>query len=124
MKRTLIIEDNDNNMELITYILRNSGYETLRAYTGMDGVRMAIEEQPDMVILDIQLPDIEGTEVIKRIRAHKCGRTVPVVAMTSYAMAGDREKLLASGCNAYIEKPIDPERVVAQIEAVYRKSVT
>ena len=116
MKTALIIEDNDNNLELIRFILEQSGYKTRFAMTGLEGVQQALTIPPDFIILDIQLPDINGLEVLKRIRAHPVGATVPIIAMTSYAMAGDKEKLLAEGCTAYIEKPIDPTRVVAQIE--------
>lgn len=118
MKRVLIVEDNENNMELITFIMEANGYETVRAMDGLSGVEKAGSERVDFVILDIQLPDIDGLEVLKRIRASETGRHVPVIAMTSYAMAGDKERLLQAGCNGYIEKPIDPERVVAQIEEV------
>ncbi|MBU0484889.1 MAG: response regulator [Proteobacteria bacterium] len=118
MKRALVIEDNDNNMELITFILETNGYQTLRAETGQTGFDLAIEQRPDFIILDIQLPDIMGTEVLGMIRASEIGDTIPVIAMTSYAMAGDRAKLLAAGCNGYIEKPIDPLTVMNQIQKV------
>lgn len=117
-QRALVIEDNDNNMELITFILGSSGYESTRAYTGEDGYRMAIEDIPDFILLDIQLPDIDGTEVLRRIRQHEELSPVPIIAITSYAMAGDRERLMAFGCNGYIEKPIDPDRVIEQIRKV------
>jgi CheY-like chemotaxis protein len=118
MRRALVIEDNENNMELITFILEESNYRTLRAETGQKGVDLALRERPDFIILDIQLPDIVGTEVLKMIRSSKIGDSIPIIAMTSYAMAGDREKLLAAGCDGYIEKPIDPVTVMNQIEKV------
>lgn len=118
MKRALIIEDNQDNMELITFILESYGFGTIRAWKGEEGYAAALEHRPDFIILDIQLPDIEGTEVLARLQDHPEGRTIPVIAMTSYAMAGDREKLLAAGCTGYIEKPIDPERVMSQIQAI------
>lgn len=118
MKTALVVEDNVDNMELITYILKHHGYETLWADTGMQSIEQLVEAKPDFVILDIQLPDIDGYEVLRRIRATEFGRVVPVIAMTSYAMAGDEEKLLAAGCNGYIEKPIDPKRVMSQIRKV------
>jgi CheY-like chemotaxis protein len=121
MKTALIIEDNDNNLELIRFILEKAGYNTRFAMTGLEGVQQALTIPPDFIILDIQLPDINGLEVLKRIRAHPVGAVVPIIAMTSYAMAGDREKLLGEGCTAYIEKPIDPARVVAQIEQALGK---
>jgi two-component system, cell cycle response regulator DivK len=115
MKTALIIEDNPDNMVLITRFLEKFGYRTLQAVTGMEGFEMALQKRPDFIILDIQLPDIEGTEVLRRIRSSEIGSSIPVIAMTSYAMSGDREKLLSAGCDGYIEKPIDPERVISQI---------
>jgi len=114
--RVLVIEDNENNMELITFILNSNGHETLRAINGTMGLEMARQEKPDLVLLDIQLPDISGTEVLRRLRRHEETATIPVVAVTSYAMAGDRERLLEAGCDGYIEKPIDPMRFMQQIE--------
>ncbi len=115
----LVVEDSEDNMVLITMLLDNAGYESIWAENGEKGVKMAVEEQPDFVILDIQLPDINGTEVLKRIRALDMDiANVPIIAMTSYAMSGDREKLLAAGCDGYIEKPIDPMCVIDQIRAV------
>jgi len=115
MKTALIIEDNPDNMVLITRFLEKFGYRTLQAVTGMAGFEMALQKRPDFIILDIQLPDIEGTEVLRKIRSSEIGKSIPVIAMTSYAMSGDREKLLSAGCDGYIEKPIDPERVISQI---------
>lgn len=123
MSTVLVVEDNENNMELITFILEKAGYKTLRAYSGNDGYELAITQNPDFIILDIQLPDIDGLEVINKIRNHSAGKDIPAIAMTSYAMSGDREKLLLAGCNAYIEKPIDPDRVIEQIEKVLRDTV-
>ena len=79
---------------------------------------MARGERPDFIILDIQLPDIDGTEVLQKIRRSEIGNSIPVIAMTSYAMSGDREKLLSAGCDGYIEKPIDPALVISQIQRV------
>lgn len=118
MKKGLVIEDNENNMVLITRYLQKFGYRTIWTETGNKGYEMAIEMKPDFIILDIQLPDIDGTEVLKKIRASEEGKDIPVIAMTSYAMTGDREKLLAAGCNGYIEKPIDPDRVISQIRHI------
>jgi len=116
MKTALIIEDNENNLELIRFILEQANYKTRFAMTGLEGVQQVLSIPPDFVILDIQLPDINGLEVLKRIRASKIGKDIPIIAMTSYAMSGDREKLLAAGCTSYIEKPIDPMLVIKQIE--------
>lgn len=114
----LIIEDNPNNMELITFILEAHGYQTLRAMTGGEGISMALSGKPDFVLLDIQLPDMDGAEVLKAVRATEAGRNMPIIAVTSYAMSGDRERLLAAGCNGYIEKPIDPLLIINQIQGI------
>jgi len=115
----LIIEDNEDNMVLIVSLLQNAGYETIWAQTGKSGIKLTIEKKPDFVILDIQLPDISGNSVLKEIRSLDDDMAnVTIIAMTSYAMSGDREKLLAAGCDAYIEKPIDPMHVIQQIQAV------
>ena len=118
MKRVLVVEDNADNMELITFILESNNYQTIRAETGYKGVDLALQERPDFILLDIQLPDIMGTEVLKLIRTSEIGDSIPIIAVTSYAMAGDREKLLDAGCDGYIEKPIDPLAVMNQIREV------
>ena len=116
MKTALVIEDNADNMELITFMLERNGYRTLKAETGQQGIEMALSAFPDFIILDIQLPDMDGVEVLRKIRGSKVDGTIPVIAMTSHAMAGDREKLLDAGCTGYIEKPIDPQAVIRQIQ--------
>lgn len=120
MKTALVIEDDGNNMELITFILGENGYQCLKAETGQEGIDMALEKVPDFIILDIQLPDMSGLEVLKIIRASEVDGSIPVIAMTSFAMSGDREKILSAGCNGYIEKPIDPIKVMAQIREVLK----
>ncbi len=118
MKTVLVIEDNDDNMELITFILEKNGYKVLKAETGQQGFDMALERRPDFIILDIQLPDMDGLEVLRKIRNSEIDSSIPVIAMTSYAMVGDREKMMAAGCNGHIEKPIDSEKVVSQIRHI------
>ena len=118
MKQVLVIEDNENNMELITFIMEANNYQVLKAETGQLGIDLTIQERPDFIILDIQLPDIIGTDVLKIIRASEVGDSIPIIAMTSYAMAGDKEKLLGAGCDGYIEKPIDPVTVMSQIQKI------
>lgn len=124
MTVALIIEDNENNLELIRFILEQADYKIRYAMTGLEGVQQALTIPPDFIILDIQLPDINGLEVLKRIRAHPVGQDIPIIAMTSYAMSGDRERLLAAGCTSYIEKPIDPMLVIQQIEQAISKKTT
>ncbi|MFO7832197.1 MAG: response regulator [Desulfuromonadaceae bacterium] len=122
MNPVLIIEDNPDNLALIEFILHKNGYTTQAAITGSDGVDKALSSAFAFIILDIQLPGIEGTEVLKIIRSHEREHPectpVPIIAMTSYAMSGDREKLLAAGCNGYIEKPIEPLEVMQQINLI------
>jgi CheY-like chemotaxis protein len=117
----LIIEDNMDNARLVMYPLKRAGYESVVASTGEEGVELALERVFDLVLVDIGLPGIDGYEVIRRIRAQKSRDGIPVVAITSYAMVGDREKILAAGANGYFEKPIDPVCIVDQIhEAIGR----
>lgn len=115
MTTALVIEDHPDNMTLICDILVLNGYATLQATTGMQGYELAQEKQPDFIILDIQLPDINGYQVLENIRSNDQTRNIPVVAMTSYAMAGEKNRLLNAGCDGYVEKPIDPGRVMQQI---------
>ncbi|HMP75599.1 MAG TPA: response regulator [Kiritimatiellia bacterium] len=121
MPRVLVIEDNINNMDLITFILETNGCEVLKAYTGLEGVKRAVDDRPDFILLDIQLPDITGTEVLQLIRREHVCSAIPIIAVTSFAMAGDEERLLAAGCTGYIEKPINPEIVMDQIRRIVEK---
>ncbi len=116
MKRILVVEDNEDNMGLVRFILEQHGLEVIEARDGAEGIALAVKEKPDLVIMDIQLPDMDGLEVTKRIRASEADSEIPIVALTSYAMPGDREKALAAGCNGYITKPIDVETFMVSIE--------
>ncbi len=115
MKKVLVVEDNEKNMYLIGFILERMGLSVIRASTGEEGVERALTDRPDLVLMDIQLPGIDGQEATRRIRRSDAGKNVPIVAITSYAMAGDRERLLAAGCSGYIEKPINPETIMTEI---------
>jgi CheY-like chemotaxis protein len=121
MKKVLVIEDNKDNMRLITYALRHSGYEVIPAETGEQGVDLAIKERPLFIIIDINLPGIDGVETTRRIRNQAADDKMPIIAITSYAMAGDMERILAAGCNGYFEKPIDPLTIVEKIQAIINK---
>jgi CheY-like chemotaxis protein len=118
MKKALVIEDNENNMKLICFILEKHGYSTIRAENGAKGIELALRERPDFILLDIKLPDMDGLEVLRRIRESEINGEIPIIAITSYAMVGDRERMIKAGCNGYIEKPIDPERVIQQIKEI------
>jgi len=114
--RTLVIEDNENNMYLTSFLLENSGHHVIQAFDGHKGVELAKESTPDLILLDIQLPKMNGYEVARQLRSDPALVSIPIVAITSYAMPGDREKALEAGCNGYIKKPIDPDTFIAEIE--------
>lgn len=116
MKKILVVEDNEKNMYLISFIITTMGHEVIKAATGEEGVILATTEFPDLILMDIQLPGIDGLETTRRIREAGISG-VPIIAVTSFAMSGDRERLLAAGCNGYIEKPIDPDTIMGQIAA-------
>lgn len=121
MKPTvLIIEDNEQNRYLATFLLERHGYRVVSASDGRAGIEMAQNLAPDLVLLDIQLPFMNGYDVAGALRRIEPLRNTPIIAVTSYAMIGDREKCLAAGCNGYIEKPINPETFAREIEAYLR----
>lgn len=113
----LIIEDNEQNIYLATFLLKNSGYHVVQARSGEEGLALSIKTLPDLILLDIQLPEMDGYEVVRRLKRQGTTAHIPVVAVTSYAMAGDRETILAVGCHGYVEKPIDPDSFVATVTA-------
>lgn len=114
----LVIEDNENNMELISFILAAHQHVVLQACCGQDGIDMAREQRPELILLDIQLPDMSGLQVLQELRAMDFLSATPVIAVTSYAMTGDAKRLLDAGCDGYIEKPIDPGHIVEHIEQI------
>jgi two-component system cell cycle response regulator DivK len=115
--RILIIEDNPDSCDLLKYLLESSGYEVLEAVDGGAGVALALRHNPDMVLCDLQLPVLNGYEVIHQLKADARWRPVPLIAVTAFSMLGDREKALAEGFSDHIAKPIDPEAIIAQLEA-------
>ena len=115
-RRILMIEDNAQNRYLAGFLMEASGWEMLYAEDGPSGLELARTVDPVLILLDIQLPGMDGYAVAQALRADHRSATVPIVAVTSYAMAGDRERCLAAGCDGYIEKPIDPQTFVALVE--------
>jgi len=122
-KTVLVVEDNDINMKLFHDVLDARGYNVLQAKDGMEGWRMAREHRPDLILMDIQLPDVSGLEVTKWLKDDETLKSIPVIAITAFAMAGDKEKFLEGGCDAYIPKPISVpdflqtvERFAAEVE--------
>lgn len=119
MNRTiLLIEDNEQNRYLATFLLEQRGHRVVSAVDGPAGIAAAASLNPDLILLDIQLPRMDGYDVARALRAIPALRTTPIIAVTSYAMVGDREKSLAAGCTGYIEKPINPETFVSEIERI------
>jgi two-component system cell cycle response regulator DivK len=111
----LLIEDNEQNRYLATYLLEQNGHTVMHAAAGPAGLDLAARERFDLIVLDIQLPGMDGYAVARALRGIPATATVPIIAVTSYAMTGDREKALAAGCNHYIEKPINPATFVTEI---------
>ena len=111
----LIIEDNEQNMYLMKFLLEKNGLQVIMAATGREGIEQAIRLKPQAILLDIQLPEMDGYNVVRQLRQNKELDGVPIIAVTSYAMVGDREKIMAAGATDYIEKPINPEIFVDQI---------
>jgi two-component system cell cycle response regulator DivK len=111
----LVVEDNERNMRLFCDVLQASGYRTLEATTGESAVALAIDQGPDLVLMDIQLPDIDGVEALGRLRADDRFASVPVLALTAQAMEGDRERFLAAGFDGYLSKPVDIADFVATV---------
>lgn len=112
----LYIEDNDQNFYLVNFILSAKGYEIVRARDGREGVDIASSINPQLILLDIQLPIMDGYATARELRKNPSLAVTPIIALTSYAMAGDREKALGAGCTGYIEKPINPKTFVEEIE--------
>jgi len=102
----LIVDDNEKNLRLARDVLRHAGFRTIEAGSGGDGVSLAVEHLPDLVLMDIRVPDMDGTEAVRRLKADERTARIPVVALTSLAMPGDRERLLADGFDDYLQKPI------------------
>jgi two-component system cell cycle response regulator DivK len=115
MKSILIIEDNEDNLYMMKYILEQNQLRVITAMTGMEGFETALKEKPDLILLDVQLPDVNGLEIIKMIKQSGVLDLIPIIVISSYAMTGDKQKALDAGCSFYIEKPIDPETIMASI---------
>jgi two-component system, cell cycle response regulator DivK len=113
--KILIIEDNEQNMYLMAFLLESNGYEIVQARNGKDGIRLAQETRPNVILLDIQLPEINGYQVAEELRKNKSLDNIPIIAVTSYAMPGDKEQILAAGATGYIEKPINPDTFISQL---------
>ena len=119
VQRLLYVEDKEDNLYMLTLFFDvQGGYEILSATSGAEAIASAIAEQPDLILMDLNLPEIDGWEVTRRLKADPATRGIPIIALTAHAMAGDREKALASGCDDFDTKPIEFDRLLAKIEQV------
>jgi CheY-like chemotaxis protein len=116
MTTILVVDDNRDNMELMQYLLKAFGYEPMAATSGAEAIRLVGEKRPDLILMDIQMPEMDGFEATEAIRREPTLEECPVVAVTAYAMVGDQQRILSSGFEGYISKPIAPETFVAQVE--------
>jgi len=116
-KNILLVEDNPVNRRLAVFLLRSQGYEVREATTAQEALELLEKERADLIVMDIQLPGMDGLEVTRRIKAQPATADIPIIAVTSYAMKGDREKALAAGCVGYVTKPIDKNIFVQEIAA-------
>ena len=115
-EQVLVVEDNATSMKLFRDVLQATGYRTLEATTGVEALALAVEHAPDLVLMDIQLPDIDGVEALGRLRADERTASIPVLALTAQAMQGDRERFLASGFDGYVSKPVDVLDLVGAVK--------
>jgi two-component system, cell cycle response regulator DivK len=114
-KRILVIEDQEDNRQIVRDLVTASGYELIEATTGEEGIEAAARERPDLILMDIQLPGIDGYEVTRRIKANPQLSKIPIIAVTSYALSGDDKKAFAAGCDGYVTKPYSPRLLLAKI---------
>lgn len=122
-RRILVVEDNSLNLELVTDILEMSGYEVLSSETAKAAIEVAAREQPDVVLMDIALPDMDGLEATRIMKSKSETRMIPVVALTAHAMSGDADRARNAGCDGYITKPINTKRFILEIESVLERTV-
>ena len=117
MPKILLVEDHEMNRDMLSRRLKRRGYEVVIAVNGADGLAMANSEAPDLILMDMSLPVLDGWEATKSIKADPATESIPVIALTAHAMSGDREKALAAGCDDYDTKPIDLSRLLSKIQA-------
>ena len=116
-EKILLVEDNPVNRRLAIFLLRSQGYQVREATTAAAAFEMVEKERPDLIVMDIQLPGMDGLEATTKLRAEPATAEIPVIAVTSYAMAGDRDKALAAGCSGYVTKPIDKNTFIREVAA-------
>jgi CheY-like chemotaxis protein len=122
MPRILLVEDNDMNRDMLSRRLIRSGYEVSIAVDGQQGADMALSERPDLILMDMSLPVIDGWEATRRIKANDATRRIPIIALTAHAMAGDREKAMEVGCEDYDTKPVEMSRLLGKIAGLLKST--
>ena len=123
MAKILLVEDNEMNRDMLSRRLIRKGYEVALAVDGQQGVEMASSETPDLILMDMDLPIIDGWEATRRIKANDATRKLPVIALTAHAMVGDRDKAMGAGCDDFDTKPVDFPRLLGKIEAMLQRSL-
>jgi CheY-like chemotaxis protein len=122
MPKILIVEDNEENRDVLSRRLERHGYSILVAVDGQAGITMAQDEHPDVILMDLNLPDVDGWEATKRIKASPQTASIPIIALTAHAVVGDEQRALQAGCNDYHSKPVEFTRLVGQIEALLKSA--
>jgi two-component system cell cycle response regulator DivK len=118
MAKILLVEDNELNRDMLSRRLTRKGYEVICALDGLEAVTQAASERPDLILMDMRLPELDGWEATRRVKDDPETQAIPIIALTAHAMAGDREQALAAGCDDYDSKPVDLKRLLAKIEAL------
>lgn len=122
MSRILVIEDTEDNRRILRDLLTHAGFALTEAGDGERGVALALAERPDLILMDMQLPIVDGYEAARRIKADPTMQATPIIAVTSYALAGDEEKARAAGCDAYVTKPFSPRQLLAKVKELLSKA--
>ena len=115
-KRILVVEDQEDNRQIMFDLLTSAGFEVIAAHTGDEGVAMAEAERPDLILMDIQLPGIDGYDATHQIKAKEALSAIPIIAVTSYALSGDEALAISAGCDAYFAKPVSPRKLLSKIK--------
>lgn len=120
-KNVMVVEDNEKNRKLVRVVLKAKGYNVIEATTGEEALGILKHQMPDIILMDIQLPGIDGLTLVKQIKADAITRDIPIIAVTAYAMKGDEQKFLETGCDAYVSKPINTQELPLVIEKYIKK---
>lgn len=121
-KNVMVVEDNEKNRKLVRVVLKAKGYNIIEAATGEEALNLLKNQKPDIILMDIQLPDIDGLTLIKQIKASVITKDIPIIAVTAYAMKGDEQKILDTGCDAYVSKPINTQELPRIVEKYIKKT--